>query len=105
VDTWYVSKVTRGGRETKPSPHLSIQCVKNRENRARNVDSSFLSVDEIGNIVPKTPEAALVAAQAYLLTTQPTPRDPREGMHQAAIKGLGLTDPNHQGKKIIDPNH
>jgi hypothetical protein len=31
-------------------------------------------------------EAALVAAQAYLLTMQPEPRDPRESMHQAAIK-------------------
>jgi hypothetical protein len=40
--------------------------------------------------MPKTPEAALVAAQAYLLTIHPKPGDPREGMHQAAIKGLGL---------------
>jgi hypothetical protein len=40
--------------------------------------------------MPDTPEAALVATQAYLLTTQPEPRDPRESMHQAAIKGLGL---------------
>jgi hypothetical protein len=38
----------------------------------------------------KTPEAALVAVQAYLLTTQPAPRDSWEGMHQVAIKGLGL---------------
>jgi hypothetical protein len=37
-----------------------------------------------------TPEVALVAAQAYMLTTQPEPRDPRESMHQAAIKSLGL---------------
>jgi hypothetical protein len=28
----------------------------------KNLDSSFLSIDEQGNIVPKTPEAALVAA-------------------------------------------
>jgi hypothetical protein len=62
----------------------------NRENRTHNLDSSFLSVHEIGNIMPKTPEAALVAAQTYLLTTQPAPGDPRESMHQATIKGLGL---------------
>jgi hypothetical protein len=37
-----------------------------------------------------TPEAALVAAQGYLLTTQPEPGDARESMHQAAIKSLGL---------------
>jgi hypothetical protein len=55
-----------------------------------NLDLSFLSVDERGNIIPKTPEAALVAAQAYLFTTQPTPGDPREHMHRATLQGLGL---------------
>jgi hypothetical protein len=44
----------------------------------------------VENFVQETPEAALVAAQAYLLTTQPEPRDPQEHMHQAAIKSLGL---------------
>jgi hypothetical protein len=42
--------------------------------------------------VQETPEAALVAAQAYLLTTQPKPRDPREHIHQAAIRSLGLVE-------------
>jgi hypothetical protein len=36
------------------------------------------------------PEAAQVAAQAYLLTRQPEPGDPREHIHQVAIKSLGL---------------
>jgi hypothetical protein len=61
-----------------------------RENRTQNLNSSFLIVDKIGSIMPETPEAALVAAQAYLLTIQPKPGDPRESMHQTAIKGLGL---------------
>jgi hypothetical protein len=38
----------------------------------------------------ETPEAALVLAQAYLLTTQPELGDPREHMHLAAIKSLRL---------------
>jgi hypothetical protein len=42
--------------------------------------------------VQETPEAAFVAAQAYLLTTQPEPGDPREHMHQAAIRSLGLVE-------------
>jgi hypothetical protein len=67
-----------------------------RRNLSRNLDSSFLSVDERGNIRPKTPEAALVAAQAYLFTMQPTPRDPREHMHRAVLQGLGLV-----GDKLI----
>jgi hypothetical protein len=36
------------------------------------------------------PKAVLVEAQAYLLTMQPGPRDPRESMHQVAIKSLGM---------------
>jgi hypothetical protein len=40
--------------------------------------------------MPKTREAALVATQAYLLTTQLAPGDPCESMHQAATQGLGL---------------
>jgi hypothetical protein len=34
----------------------------------------------------------LEAAQAYLLTMQPEPGDPREHMHQAAIRSLGLLE-------------
>jgi hypothetical protein len=46
--------------------------------------------------MPKTPEAALVAAQAYLYITQPTQGDPREHMHSAALQGLRLV-----GSKLI----
>jgi hypothetical protein len=61
-----------------------------RQSISKNLDSSFLSVDKQGNIVPKTPEAALVAAQAYLLTTRPSPGDPREHMHRAALNRLNM---------------
>jgi hypothetical protein len=61
-----------------------------RQSISKNLDSSFLSVDEQGNIIPKTPEAALVAAQAYLLTTRPSSGDPREHMHRAALNGLNM---------------
>jgi hypothetical protein len=61
-----------------------------RQSISKNLDSSFLSVDEQGNIIPKTPEAALVVAQAYLYTTRPNPGDPREHMHRAALNGLKM---------------
>jgi hypothetical protein len=48
--------------------------------------------DEEEDFVQGTPEEALVAAQAYLLTTQPDPGVPREHMHQAAIRSLGLIE-------------
>jgi hypothetical protein len=54
--------------------------------------------EEEEDFVQETPEAALVAAQAYLLTTQPDPGDPREHMHQAAIRSLGLVENKLMGK-------
>jgi hypothetical protein len=54
--------------------------------------------EEEEDFVQETPEAALVAAQMYLLTTQPEPRDPREHMHQAAILSLGLIEDKLMGK-------
>jgi hypothetical protein len=54
--------------------------------------------EEEEDFVQETPEAALVAAQAYLLTTQPEPRDPWEHMHHAAIRSLGLKEDKLMGK-------
>jgi hypothetical protein len=67
-----------------------------RQSLSKNLDSSFLSVDEQGNIIPKTPKAALVTAQAYLHTTRPNPGDPREHMHRAALQGLKMV-----GNKLL----
>jgi hypothetical protein len=53
--------------------------------------------EEEEEFVQETPKAALVAAQAYLLTTQPKPGDPREHMHQAAIRSLGLVEDKLRG--------
>jgi hypothetical protein len=74
-----------------------------KEYRARSI-STPLSEDE-EDFIQEMPEAALVATQAYLLTTQPELGDPREQMHQAAIKSLGLVGDElkqkSSGKKLI----
>jgi hypothetical protein len=67
-----------------------ISSIQIEENLSRNLNSSFLLVNEQGNIMPKTPEAAVVAAQAYLYTTQPNSGDPSEHMHRATLQGLRL---------------
>jgi hypothetical protein len=53
--------------------------------------------EEEEEFVQETPEAALIAAQAYLLTTKPKPGDPREQMHQATIQSLGLVEEKLKG--------
>jgi hypothetical protein len=54
--------------------------------------------EEEEDFIQEILEAAFVAAQAYLLTTQPEPGDPREHMHQAAIQSLGLVEDKLMGK-------
>jgi hypothetical protein len=48
--------------------------------------------EEEDDFIQETPEAALIAAQAYLLTTRPEPGDLREDMHRAAIRSLGIVE-------------
>jgi hypothetical protein len=54
--------------------------------------------EEEEDFVQETPEAALIAAQAYLLTTRPELGEPREDMHQAAIRSLGIVEDKIMGK-------
>jgi hypothetical protein len=74
-----------------------------RRTTTRTVEESYTKspsanpLEEEEEFVQETPEAALVAAQAYLLTTQPKPGDPREHMHQAAIRSLGLVEDKLRG--------
>jgi hypothetical protein len=76
----------------------------NRRTTAQTIEESYaksLSVqqsEEEEDFMQETPEAALVAAQTYLLITQPEPGDPREHMHQAAIRSLGLIEDKLIGK-------
>jgi hypothetical protein len=76
----------------------------NKEEHTKSVNTLLL--DEEEDFIQDTPEAALVAAQAYLPTTQPEPRDPRENMHQAAIKSLGLVGDELRQKSLgREPTH
>jgi hypothetical protein len=81
---------TNGKRHRRHGSRYENLEYSDRQSLSKNLDSSFLSVDEHGNIIPKTPKAALVAAQAYLHTTRPNPGDPREHMHRAALNGLKM---------------
>jgi hypothetical protein len=70
-----------------------------RRTTSRIVEESYMKIpsanqpEEEEEFVQEIPEAA----QAYLLTTQPKPGDPREHMHQAAIRSLGLVEDKLRG--------
>jgi hypothetical protein len=90
---------TNGKRNRRHGSRFENLEYSDRQSLSKNLDSSFLSVHEQGNIIPKTPEATLVAAQAYLHTTRPNPGDPREHMHQAALQGLKMVGNKLSAKK------
>jgi hypothetical protein len=66
-------------RQRDPKHNRRTTAQIREESYAKN--RSAQQSEEEEDFVQETPEAALVAAQAYLLTTQPEPRDPREHMH------------------------
>jgi hypothetical protein len=77
-----------------------------RRTTTRTIEESYTKSlsenppEEEEEFVQETPEAVLVAAQAYLLTTEPKPKDPREHMHQAAIRSLGLIEDKLRGNPL-----
>jgi hypothetical protein len=89
-DEYSEASESSGERHKDPKHNRRITTWASEENHARSI-SAHPSDDE-EDFVQETPEATLVAAQAYLLTTQPEPGDPREHMHQAAIRSLGLVE-------------
>jgi hypothetical protein len=48
--------------------------------------------EEKDDFMQETPEAALIAAHAYLLTTRPEPGDLREDMHRVTIRSLRIVE-------------
>jgi hypothetical protein len=83
-------------RDPKHNRRTTEQTREESYTKSLNAQQS----EEEEDFVQETPEAALVAAQAYLLTTQPEPGYPREHMHQAAIRSLGLIEDKLMGKLL-----
>jgi hypothetical protein len=86
------SDASESSRERHRDPKHSRRTTTWAREDSRIKSISAHPSDDEEDFVQETPEAALVATQAYLLTTQPEPGDPREHMHQAAIRSLGLVE-------------
>jgi hypothetical protein len=83
-------------RHRDPKHNRRTTTQTREESYAKSLNEQQSEEEE--DFVQETPEAALVAAQAYLLTTQPEPGDLREHMYQAAIRSLGLVEGKLMGK-------
>jgi hypothetical protein len=79
-------------RERRGDPKYNRGATaRSREKRYSGSPIPHLEEEE-DDFIQETPEAALVAAQAYLLTTTPEPGDPREDMHRATIRSLRIVE-------------
>jgi hypothetical protein len=79
-------------RERRGDPkHNRGATARIREERYSRSPTPQLEEEE-DDFIQETAEAALLAAQAYLLTTRPEPGDPREDMHRATIRSLGILE-------------
>jgi hypothetical protein len=79
------SDASESSIERRRNPKHSRRTTAQTREESHTKSESAHPLDEEENFVQETPEAAVVAAQTYLLTTQPKPGDPWEHMHQAAI--------------------
>jgi hypothetical protein len=85
-------------RRRDPKHNRRTTAQTREESYAKSLSAQQSKKEE--NFVQETPEAALIAAQTYLLTTQPEPGDPRKHKHQAAIRSLGLIEHKLMGKLL-----
>jgi hypothetical protein len=83
-------------RRGDPKHNRGAAAQSRKERYSRSITPQPEEEEE--DFVQETPEAALIAAQAYLQTTRPEPGDPREDMHQAAIRSLGMVEDKIRGK-------
>src|SRR3954471_1550273 len=76
---------------------------KERREVTRTLHTSFMEMDADGNVIPKTPQAAIMAATAYLVAHPPLEGDPKRAMHKSALTGLGLVGAALHGEAPTEP--
>jgi hypothetical protein len=75
------SNASESNMERHKDPKHKIRTTARVKEESYTRSPSTNQPEEEEEFVQETPEAALIAAQTYLLTTQPKPGDPREQMH------------------------
>jgi hypothetical protein len=86
------SEDSKYSRERHGDPkHNRGATTRSREERYSRSPTPQLE-EEKDDFIQEMPEAAFIAAHAYLLTTRPEPEDPREDMHRATIRSLGIVE-------------
>jgi hypothetical protein len=86
------SDTSESSRERHRDPKHNRRTIAWAREESRIKSISAHPSDDEKDFMQETTEAALVTAQAYLLTMQPKPGDPWKHMHQAAVRSLRLVE-------------
>ena len=76
---------------------------KERRELTRTLHTSFMEMDADGNVIPKTPQAAIMAATTYIASHPPPVGDPKRAMHKSALAGLRLIGAALHGEAPVEP--
>jgi hypothetical protein len=79
-------------RERHRDPKHNRRTIMQRREEKYSRSITPQPEEEEEDFVQEILKAALIAAQAYLLTTWPELGDPREDMHQAALRSLRIIE-------------
>src|SRR3954465_12366601 len=81
---------SHGNHGNKHRSRTANMDPKARREVTRALNASFMEMDSDGNVIPKTPQDAIMAATASLASHPPPKGDPKRAMHKSALTGLGL---------------
>jgi len=82
-----VGSHSRGSKYRPRIPRLSERDVAGI---TQNLNNSFMMMDSVGLMRPKTAEGAAVQLAAYLVGNPPAPDAPQAALHRVAIESLGI---------------
>src|SRR3954469_13846812 len=85
-----IGSSSHGNNRNKHRSRMENMDPKEHREVTRALNASFMEMDADGNVIPKMPQAAVMAATTYLASHPPPVGDPKRAMHKSALAGLGL---------------
>src|SRR3954469_2117092 len=98
-----IGSSSHGNNRNKHRSRMENMDPKEHREVTRALNASFMEMDADGNVIPKMPQAAIMAATAYLASHPPPEGDPKRAMHKSALAGLGLVGAALHGEALVEP--
>src|SRR3954469_698968 len=98
-----IGSSSHGNNRNKHRSRMENIDPKERREVTRALNTSFMEMDADGNVIPKMPQAAIMAATAYLVSHPPPEGDPKRAMHKSALTDLRLVEAALHGEAPAEP--